>query len=339
MPTIGLLGATGYTGTLTTGELIRRGIPHVLGGRSSTKLNALPGDAERRVVDTTSPASLAAFCEGVDAVISCIGPFALYGDPVVDACVAAGVPYVDSTGEVGFMERVYARHRDAKSPIVSACGFDVIPGDLSADLACRAIEADGAKVEQVVISYTMHKSAPSQGTARTIVTTLLSESWTPSRIHHYGAQGPRAIVSVFYPETATVRLGRPNVDVSVGMAVPRQLGRLIPALGPALKVGRPLLKLGSPLLNRLVDRLPEGPDSAKRDANTFTLVSEARSTEGEVRQVIVSGSDPYGLTATFLVEAALRVAAPDSPVGPLAPSMAFDSADFLEATGLSWLQV
>lgn len=339
MPTIGLLGATGYTGTLTTHELIRRGIPHVLGGRSATKLNALPGDAERRVVDTTSPASLAAFCEGVDAVISCIGPFALYGDPVVDACVAAGVPYVDSTGEVGFMERVYARHRDAKSAIVPACGFDVIPGDLSADLACRAVEADGSKVEHVVISYTMHKSAPSQGTARTIVATLLSESWAPSRIRHYGPQGPRAIVSVFYPESATVRLGRPNVEVSVGMALPRQLGQLIPAFGTAMKLGRPLLKLSSPMLHKLVDRLPEGPDAQKRDANTFTIVSEARSPEGDIRQVIVSGQDPYGLTAAFLVEAALRVAAPGGPVGPLAPSMAFDSADFLEAMGLAWLQV
>jgi hypothetical protein len=328
MPTIGLLGATGYTGTLTTSELIRRGIPHVLGGRNAEKLKALPGDGERRVVDTTDPASLAAFCEGLDAVISCIGPFTLYGDPVVDACVAATMPYVDSTGEIGFIERVYARHANARSAIVPACGFDVIPGDLAADLACQAVEVDGGSVSEVIVSYSLHGAAPSQGTARTLVTIATSEAWTPTRIHHYGPQGPRAVISVPYPEAATVRLHRPQTKVTVGMAIPKSLGSIVPAIGAVMKVSRPLLRLSSPLLHKVVDRMPEGPDPDKREANRFTIVAE----------VIVSGQDPYGLTALYLVEAALRVALPSSPVGPLAPSMAFDSADFFQATGMSWLQ-
>lgn len=338
MPTIGLLGATGYTGALTTAELIRRGIPHVLGGRNPEKLKALPGDGERRLVDTTDPSSLPAFCEGLDAVISCIGPFTLYGDPVVDACVAAGVPYIDSTGEIGFMERVYARHASATSPIVPACGFDVIPGDLAADLACQAIEADGGMVNEVVVSYSLQGAAPSQGTARTLVTIATTEAWTPTRIHHHGPHGPRAMISIPYPEAATVRLHRPHTEVTVGMAIPKTVGAAIPAISATMKMTRPLLKLSAPLLHKLVDRMPEGPDPHERDANSFTIVAEARTAQGEQRQVIVSGQDPYGLTALYLVEAALRVASPSSPVGPLAPSMAFDSADFFEATGMSWLR-
>ena len=337
MPTIGLLGATGYTGTLTTSELIKRGIPHVLGGRNPEKLNRLPGDAERRVVDTSDPASLAAFCEGLDAVISCIGPFVLYGDAVVDACVEAGVPYVDSTGELAFIEGVYQRHANATSPIVPTCGFDVIPGDLAADLACKAIEADGGTVSEVVISYALQGTAPSQGTTRTIVTNVTREGWTPRRVHHYGPQGPRAMVSFPYPELATVKLARPHTSVTVGMAIPPAMGRMLPALGVAMRLGRPLIKVGAPLLQKAVDRMPEGPDPDKRDANTFTIVAEARSTSGEQRQVIVTGQDPYGLTAAFLVESAVRVALPSSPVGPLGPAMAFDAADFFEATSVSWL--
>jgi short subunit dehydrogenase-like uncharacterized protein len=36
---------------------------------------------------------------GAGAVLNTAGPFALYGTPVVDACVRFGAHYVDITGE------------------------------------------------------------------------------------------------------------------------------------------------------------------------------------------------------------------------------------------------
>lgn len=336
-PVIGLLGATGYTGELTTQELLRRGIPHVLGGRDAEKLKGLPGDAERRVVDISDPASLAAFCHGLDAVITCIGPFVRWGEPVLDACVKAGVPYIDSTGEKSFMASSYTRHASAGIPIVPACGFDVVPGDMAADIACSALEEDGKTVESVLLSYTMHGTSPSRGTARTATEIFLEEGHVPHRVRHRGPHGPRSMVTVPFAESATITLHRPHVSAVVGFAVPSAISTSIPVLGLGMRLTHPLLKLAAPLIQKQVDKLPDGPSEEKREAHGFSIVAEARSTDGEIRQCVVTGSDPYGLTAMTLVEGALRAAEPSSPKGPLSPSMAFDSKSFLDAAGLTWL--
>lgn len=336
-PVIGLLGATGYTGELTTAELIRRGIPHVLGGRSKAKLDALPGDGERRVIDTGSPESLAVFMHGLDAVISCIGPFSLYGDPVVDAAVRAGVPYVDSTGELEYMLGVYSRHAKATTPIVPACGFDVVPGDMVADLACSALEKDGAVVGEVVISYDMHGTAPSRGTARTALNSATKASWVPARVQHKGPHGPRSLSSAPFSESTTVQLHRPHVDAVVGIKVPKAIHTALPVLGLGIRGLRPVMRLAAPVINkRVIDKMSDGPDPDKRNDHKFSIVAEARSIDGQLRQAVVTGQSPYDLTALCLVEAARRTSLPVSPVGPLSPSMAFDSADFLDFAGLSW---
>src|SRR3954469_21175409 len=102
---IGLLGATGFTGRLTAAELERRGIACRLGGRNAERLAAVPKGqgAETFVVDTSDAGRLDAFCDGLDALITTVGPFTTLGMPVVEAAVRNGVPYVDSTGEPDFM--------------------------------------------------------------------------------------------------------------------------------------------------------------------------------------------------------------------------------------------
>ena len=83
--------------------------------------------------------------------------------PVVDAAAGKGVTYVDSTGELGFMTDVYLRHVHASCPIVPACGFDYVPGDLAAAVA--SADVDGAV--KVTVAYDMRGVLPSRGTART----------------------------------------------------------------------------------------------------------------------------------------------------------------------------
>jgi len=109
MRKIGLLGATGYTGRLTATELALRDLDVRLGGRSAARLAKVDGTAgsERVTVDTTDTRSLSKFLDGLDVVISTVGPFTSLGRPVVDAAVKAGVHYVDSTGEPGFMQELY----------------------------------------------------------------------------------------------------------------------------------------------------------------------------------------------------------------------------------------
>jgi len=49
-------------------------------------------------------------------VISTVGPFIHYGEPLVDACIKEGTHYVDSTGESPFVyvSNIHAAPRDMK---------------------------------------------------------------------------------------------------------------------------------------------------------------------------------------------------------------------------------
>lgn len=66
--------------------------------------------------------------------INCVGPFVLYGEKVIDACLKAGTHHVDVSGEPNYMELMQLhKHKLAQEKgvyIVSACGLDSIPCDL-----------------------------------------------------------------------------------------------------------------------------------------------------------------------------------------------------------------
>ena len=73
---------------------------------------------------------------GDEVVITTVGPYLLYGEPLVAACAAAGTDYVDLTGEPEFVDRMWLRYheraRETGARIVHSCGFDSIPYDLGA---------------------------------------------------------------------------------------------------------------------------------------------------------------------------------------------------------------
>jgi hypothetical protein len=71
-----------------------RAPPWSAGGLRRT-LAAVRGKSDVRTVDAGDALSLAAAIAGVGVVLSVIGPFTRLASPVIDACLAVGVPYVD----------------------------------------------------------------------------------------------------------------------------------------------------------------------------------------------------------------------------------------------------
>jgi short subunit dehydrogenase-like uncharacterized protein len=73
-------------------------------------------------------------CRQARVVVSTVGPYALYGEPLVKACAGSGTDYCDLTGEVQWIRRMIDRYGDAAQEsgarIVHCCGFDSIPSDL-----------------------------------------------------------------------------------------------------------------------------------------------------------------------------------------------------------------
>ncbi|KAF2299393.1 hypothetical protein GH714_031819 [Hevea brasiliensis] len=79
--------------------------------------------------DTTIRSSIRHLCTQTKLILNCVGPFYLYGEPVVAACAQTGYIW-----EPEFMERMEMKfHENAVetgSLVVSACGFDSVPAEL-----------------------------------------------------------------------------------------------------------------------------------------------------------------------------------------------------------------
>lgn len=147
---LALFGATGFTGGLTARYLAANGpegLRWALVGRNRAKLEAVkaslepllgPGVAapDLVVADASDAPALSKVAAAAKVVVSTVGPYALYGEPLVAACVSAGTDYVDLTGEPEFVDRMWlGYHEKARASgarLVHCCGFDSIPHDLGA---------------------------------------------------------------------------------------------------------------------------------------------------------------------------------------------------------------
>ncbi|XP_075515015.1 LOW QUALITY PROTEIN: putative mitochondrial saccharopine dehydrogenase-like oxidoreductase At5g39410 [Primulina tabacum] len=145
-----ILGASGFTGKYVVREALKfLNVPNsplkslALAGRSPSRLSEalnwaasphLPPKIPLLTADTSDPSSLTRLAAQAKIVLNCVGPFRLYGHPVVEACVESGCDYLDISGEPDFMERMEALYHEKAvekgSLVISACGFDSIPAEI-----------------------------------------------------------------------------------------------------------------------------------------------------------------------------------------------------------------
>lgn len=139
-------GATGYTGRLVAEHFVREygaaanGPNWAMAGRSLDKLEQVrdaigaPADTPLVVADADDPASLDAMCARTRVVLTTVGPYQLYGDALVAACVRSGTDYADLCGEPVWMRQKIDEHMEAAKAsgarICFSSGFDSIPFDL-----------------------------------------------------------------------------------------------------------------------------------------------------------------------------------------------------------------
>ena len=138
-------GATGYTGRLVAEYLQSEygngaELKWAMAGRSGIKLAAvrdemgLPEDTHLITANSDDFYSLRSLARRACVVITTVGPYQLYGEQLVKACIDAGTDYVDLCGEPLWMRDMIEQHElDAMGSgarIVFSCGFDSIPSDL-----------------------------------------------------------------------------------------------------------------------------------------------------------------------------------------------------------------
>src|SRR5688572_24083337 len=110
---IGVIAATGFTGSLIAEKLIKSGCACRLMGRNEKKLQALvqrlQTDAEYAVFDAQHDTTFGAL-DGCNVIINCAGPFTELGEPVVREAVRRGIHYLDTTGEQAFIRLVIEKY-------------------------------------------------------------------------------------------------------------------------------------------------------------------------------------------------------------------------------------
>ena len=99
-------GASGYTGRLIAEYLREFNLPFVAAGRDAKRvaeaIEGVPGidTVEYEVVEVEHTVeALTDLFTGAKVICNTVGPFASYGDVVVQAALAAGCHYLDTTGE------------------------------------------------------------------------------------------------------------------------------------------------------------------------------------------------------------------------------------------------
>jgi short subunit dehydrogenase-like uncharacterized protein len=351
---IAVYGATGYTGRLVTAEALRRGLDVILSGRSAEKLRELSaahGGVPWKAAGLDDRHALRHAFGDAAAVINCAGPFTRYGEAVLRAAIETGTHYVDTTGEQGWMRRVFgefdAPARAAEVSAVPAVGFDYLPGDLLCHLVAKPLEP----VAELVLAYAPVDFEPTHGTLRSAFDSIRDDdvvyrggAWRPAprRLPRASFAFPPPLgreAMTRYPCGEVVTVPR-HVDVDDVTAlitaktfVPHPA--LAPVLGPMLAgVSLALRSPAGAVLDGLVDRLPEGPDPESRAAVRFTIAATARGRDGSERRGVLHGSDIYGVTAVIAVHAAsLQASAGFDRAGALGPAAAFDASEFLGFLG------
>jgi short subunit dehydrogenase-like uncharacterized protein len=100
-------GASGYTGRLICEYLREYNVPFVAAGRDAGKVKAsmhthVPGveTADYEILEVAHDVgSLTKAFAGASVVCNTVGPFSRLGPEVVEACLASGTHYLDTTGE------------------------------------------------------------------------------------------------------------------------------------------------------------------------------------------------------------------------------------------------
>ncbi len=351
---VALFGATGFTGGLTAEYLARNapaGLRWALVGRNRGKLEAVRARLARLAPEAPVPelleadaadrAALVKVAEATKVVITTVGPYALYGEPLVAACAAAGTDYVDLTGEPEFVDLMYLRHdagaRASGARLVHCCGFDSIPHDLGAYFTVQQLPEG---VPLTVNGYVRMGGEFSGGTYHSAINGFARARQTLAAAKERRQAEPRPAGREVH--NASPRLRRapdlggwtgplPTIDGSVVRRSAAALDRYGPnftyghnilakhlttlaALGAG--VGTVALLAPLPPTRKLLLKAKspgEGPSEETRAKSWFKVTFVG---EGGGKRVVtrVSGGDPgYGETSKMLAESGLCLAFDELP--------------------------
>jgi short subunit dehydrogenase-like uncharacterized protein len=359
-----LFGATGYTGRLTAEALVRRGVQPVLAGRNPNRLMELAdqlGGLEHAVADVARPETVRDLVERGDVLVTTVGPFKRWGGPAAEAAVTKGAHYLDSTGEPPFIREVFERFGPAAeragSGMLTAFGYDWVPGNLAGALALREAGSDAERVDVGYFFTGDVGNGMSGGTRASLIGVIAEPSFAFRDGRIVTERGARRMREF---DVNGKRQQAVSVGASENFALPRiapQLREVNTYLGWFGPMSRPMQAVslaGSTLFkvpgtsalfetaaNRFVKGSTGGPDAEERSKSGSHIVAASYDAGGhQLSEVHLTGVNGYDFTAEILAWGAHRASLDGLyGVGALGPVDAFGPDRLTLACGQVGLNV
>lgn len=353
-------GATGYTGKLVAEYLARRDpAPRwAMAGRSLTKLEAarsevgVPADLPLIVAGADDPSALKAMGARTKVVLTTVGPYQLYGEPLVAACANSGTGYVDLCGEPAWMRAMIDRYDvDAKASgarIVFSCGFDSIPFDLGVLEVQQAAKAKfGRPAPRVKGRIRKMQGTFSGGTFASAKATMAAAARDPSVLKlmvdpfaltpgFKGPSQPSGMIPEYDPAVGgwvapfvmatinTKNVHRTNALTghAYGTDFVYDEMMIAPGLGELGKAAAEAIAKMNPIGGDKGPAPGEGPSREEREAGFYDLLFIAEMPDGDRAEAVVTGDmDPgYGSTSKMIAETALLLGETESAGGVWTPT-------------------
>jgi len=184
-----LYGATSFVGQITAHYLTEflsntkdkddADVTWAIAGRDEEKLNELQSKLGSTVdiiiANSDDKDSLDEMTKQTQVIISTVGPYLKYGEPLIKSCTTYGTDYVDLTGEAIFIKDMMDKYQDAAKQsgarIVNSCGFDSIPSDLGVYFTQQqAEEKFGSACDVIHMRVKAAKGGLSGGTIASMAT-------------------------------------------------------------------------------------------------------------------------------------------------------------------------
>ncbi|MBP6748228.1 MAG: saccharopine dehydrogenase NADP-binding domain-containing protein [Xanthomonadaceae bacterium] len=191
-----VFGATGFTGRLVAEYLnktygVGGAVRWAMAGRSAAKLAevrdalGISADLPLLVADANDATALADLVAKTHVVLTTVGPYQRFGEPLIRACAAAGTDYVDLCGEPAWMAKMIPELQPiaqaSGARIVFSCGFDSIPFDLGVLFAQQEAQTRfGAPLVRVHGRVKTLKGTFSGGTVASMLATMEAIGHDPS---------------------------------------------------------------------------------------------------------------------------------------------------------------
>ena len=183
-----LYGATSFVGQLVAAYLQKfltegnadNEVSWAIAGRNQQKLEQVRDQVGNKelpliIADSEDSDSLNAMAAQAQVIISTVGPYLKYGEPLIKACAENGTDYVDLTGEALFIKDMLDKYqqtaKESGARIVNSCGFDSLPSDLGVLFTQNCAQKEyGEYCETINMRVKAAKGGLSGGTVSSMAT-------------------------------------------------------------------------------------------------------------------------------------------------------------------------